>query len=91
MNPQLTKLVAELRDETNSPDKSDPQWGHRNRILASMVEQLNNEGLLAFMTECQTIIGSIHLTLGYCDATPTQAHRLVTAWSQICLEIAEDK
>ena len=91
MNPQLTKLVAELRAETDSPDKSDPQWGHRNRILASMVEQLNNEGPLAFMTECITIISCMHLTLGYSGATPAQAHHIVTTWCQLCLEVAEDK
>ena len=91
MNPQLTKLIADLRDETDSPNKSDPQWGHRNRIFASMLEQLNNEGLGAYVTECQTIIGGMYITLHHTGANAAQIHRLITAWSQAYLKLDENE
>ena len=65
-NPAVTKLVATLRDNP------DPINRNRNRMLASMLEVLNNEGPVALGRHVDDIIACIILTFNHLNMSIEQ-------------------
>ena len=74
-NPTFAKIIAELRANP------DPINRNRNRMLASMLEVVNNEGPKAFVSHTNDILACIVLTFGHLNMSIEQVadfinHRL---------------